>query len=222
MDIHFPAGLPPEAGGPNQSPSESNPALLSLVPAGTWKPCPLVLHSRPYPKPFPHFPRAGVQEPYSGPHPHCSCPSVFESPAPSAQDFCLLQGPDIPQLLRKVCLSSPKGFQSSFSTWLPGPFLHPLLFPGTPFCQEICASVSLTPFTNRCKTHRNIHTHTNRYKHTIHRHTHTPVYTHVCRHIATYIHTNRHIWIHIHTHTHTLNPEISRTKALTDWHGALL
>jgi len=112
VDIHFPAGLPPEAGGPNQTPSESNPALLSLVPAGTWKSCPLVLHSRPYPKPFPHFPRAGVQEPYSGPHPHCSCPSFFESPAPSAQDFCLLQGPDIPQLLRKVCPFSPKGFQS--------------------------------------------------------------------------------------------------------------
>ena len=112
VDIHFPAGLPPHAGGPNQTPSESNPALLSLVPAGTWKPCPLVLHSRPYPKPFPYFPRAGVQEPYSGPHPHSSCPSFFESPAPSAQDFCLLQGPDIPQLLLKVCLSSPKGFQS--------------------------------------------------------------------------------------------------------------
>ena len=154
VDIHFPAGLPPDAGGPNQTPSESNPALLSLVPAGTWKPCPLVLHSRPYPKPFPYFPRAGVQEPYSGPHPHSSCPSFFESSAPSAQDFCLLQGPDIPQLLLKVCLPI------SFSTWFPGPFLHPLLFPGTPLCQKIYACVSLTPFTNRCKTHTNIHTHT--------------------------------------------------------------
>lgn len=168
---------------PTHTQPQSKPALLSLVPAAAWKPCPPVLHSSPRPKP--------------------SSPSFFEPPTVSAQAFSLLPfllGPDILYPLLILCLSSP----------------------GTPVCQLICACLSLTPFTDRCTTHRNIHTHTHRYLYS-HEYTYIHPHPHVCtdyintdKHtqIHTYIITQRnislcpnthtHIYRHIHTNIHIL------------------
>lgn len=59
----------PDAGGPSQTPSERNPALLSLVPAGAWKACRLSHILDPTPRPLttglPHFPWTRVQEAFT-------------------------------------------------------------------------------------------------------------------------------------------------------------
>ena len=53
---------PPDAGGPTLTPSDKNPALLSLVPAGALKACPLSHTLDPTPRPLAsalrHFPWA--------------------------------------------------------------------------------------------------------------------------------------------------------------------
>ena len=59
----------PDAAGPTQTPSKRNPALLSLVPAGAWKACPLSHTLDPTPRPLtiglPHFPWAQVQDAFT-------------------------------------------------------------------------------------------------------------------------------------------------------------
>ena len=102
--------------------------------------------------------------------------SFFEPPTVSTLAFSLLPfllGPDILYSLSFcLCLSSL----------------------GTPVCQLICACLSLTPFTGRCTTHRNIHTHTDACNHM---NTHT--YTHTC--MSTQItlrHTDKHTQIYMH------------------------
>ena len=59
----------PDAAGPSQTRSERNPALLSRVPAGAWKACPLSHTLDPTPRPLttglPRFPWARVQEAFT-------------------------------------------------------------------------------------------------------------------------------------------------------------
>ena len=201
-----------EAGGPNQTPSESKPAFSAWSQLEPGNPALRSCLLGPTPSPSLTSPGLESRNPILAPTPTPHGLPVLNRLCPQLQT-CLLRGPDIPRSCSNSAFLAPKdsSLLLQLLSWTLSP---PAPLPKGDSCVpgDLCC-VSLTPFTDRCKTQKHRHTHTNRYNHT-----NTQTHTHPCTHtyVGTYLHayTQMDMYGYIFTHKHTLNPEISHTKAL--------